>query len=200
MTKHLTVGEVRFSYMNVFKPRAAKEGQQEKYSVTCLLPKSNVEMYNRLMSELRAEALGEAEGKLKGVSIDHVRHPVHDGDGVKQDGTPYPEECKGHWVFTASANPEYPPRVVDQNVMPIMDQSKIYSGAYGYVAIGIYAYSNQTKGIAFGLNGIQKSKDGEPFGFSFDANSAFSVLPTQQSTQQVDPITGMPITDDKMPF
>ena len=31
-TTKITTGRVRFSYVNVFKPRAAVEGQKEKYS------------------------------------------------------------------------------------------------------------------------------------------------------------------------
>ena len=36
---NVTTGEVRFSYVHVFKPYAAQPGQEERYSVTVLVPK-----------------------------------------------------------------------------------------------------------------------------------------------------------------
>lgn len=197
MTVQLTIGEVRFSFMNVFKPRAAKEGQPEKYSVTCLLPKSDTKSYQAIMDAIRVEAQAEQNGKLKGIDPQHVRHPLHDGDGVKADGSQYGEECKGHWVFTASCYPDYPPHVVDSRVQPITDPAQVYSGCYGYVNIGIYAYNNQSKGIAFGLNGLQKRRDGEPLGYAFDAQKAFQAFDDQPAAMpqavEIDPLTGLPL-------
>ena len=34
MSTQITTGKVRFSYCNLFTPRAAQEGAKEKYSVT----------------------------------------------------------------------------------------------------------------------------------------------------------------------
>ncbi|MFR4700355.1 MAG: ssDNA-binding protein, partial [Christensenellaceae bacterium] len=41
MSTQITTGKVRFSYCNLFTPRAAQEGAKEKYSVTLLIPKSD---------------------------------------------------------------------------------------------------------------------------------------------------------------
>ena len=41
MATQITTGKVRFSYCNLFTPRAARAGAQEKYSVTLLIPKSD---------------------------------------------------------------------------------------------------------------------------------------------------------------
>ena len=38
---NVTTGEVRFSYVHVFKPYSAMQGQDERYSVTILVPKSD---------------------------------------------------------------------------------------------------------------------------------------------------------------
>lgn len=194
MAQQITTTEVRLSYVTVFVPRE-DQSKRLKYSVTCLLPKTDVNGYNQLMAAIQAEAQAEANGKLKGVSIQHVKHPVHDGDGVTQNGTPFGEECKGHWVFTATCAEDRPPAVVDQRVQPIMDKSQIYSGCYGHVAISIYAYDNQSKGIGFGLNGLQKTRDGEALGFNFNAQDAFSAVavPQDDGVQQIDPATGLPL-------
>lgn len=187
---NITTNEVRFSYVNVFSPKA-DQGGRNKYSVTCLLPKTDVEGYNALMAAIKEVASSEANGKLKGVSIEHAKNPVHDGDGVSPNGKTYGDECKGHWVFTASASEERPPQVLDTGLKPIMDKSAVYSGCYGHVALSIYAYNNSTQGIGFGLNALLKTRDGEPLGYSFNANDAFGHL--RKSTPQVDPITGQPL-------
>ena len=190
MAQQITTSEVRLSYVNVFVPKEDQNGNL-KFGVTCLLPKTDTVGYNQLMQAIQAEAQHEANGKLKGVSIQHVKHPIHDGDGVTQNGTPFGEECKGHWVFTATCKEDRPPAVVDGNIQPIIDKTKVYSGCYGYAAISIYAYDNQSKGIGFGLNAIQKTKDGEPLGFNFNAQDAFTAV--AQPTPAIDPITGQPI-------
>ena len=39
---NVTTGKVRLSYAHLFKPYAAMQGQEEKYSVTVLVPKSDI--------------------------------------------------------------------------------------------------------------------------------------------------------------
>ena len=84
MAQQITTTEVRLSYVNVFVAKEDQSGRL-KYGVTCLLPKTDVNGYNMLMQAIQAEAQAEANGKLKGVSIQHVKHPIHDGDGVTQN-------------------------------------------------------------------------------------------------------------------
>lgn len=144
-----------------------------------------------------------------------VANPIHDGDGVKQDGTPFGDECKGCWVFTASANADRQPQIVDQNVQPILDQSQIYSGVYANVAINVFPYMHTgKKGVGFGLTHIQKVRDGEVLGGApVSADKLFTAIggatnpnpfpnPQQAAVQQpqqnqntfgVDPITGLPL-------
>ena len=186
MTQQITTSRVRLSYVSIFEPKATPQGV-EKYSVTCLLPKSDTAGYKILQDAIQAEFNAEKDGKLKGVS--QPKTPIHDGDGVKGDGTEYGPECKGHWVFTASASSNYPPTVVDQNVQPVLNPTDVYSGCYGHVALSVYAYNNQSRGIGFGLNGVQKAADGEPLGFSFNANNAFAPV----ESGGIDPLTGMPM-------
>lgn len=71
-----------------------------------------------------------------------VPTPVYDGDGVRpSDGMPFGDECKGHWVFTASAKIDYPPEVVDRMGNPIINQSEVYSGMYGRVNVNFFPYA-----------------------------------------------------------
>ena len=66
------------------------------------------------------------------------------------------------------------PGIVDADRQPILDRSEVYSGVYGRASINFYAFnSNGNKGIACGLNTLQKIKDGEPLGGKSRAEDDF---------------------------
>lgn len=184
----VVTGEVRFSFVNLLKPRAMQPGQEEKYSVVILLPKSDVATKQRIDAAIEAaKQLGKT--KWNGVIPPQVAIPVHDGDGVKpSDGMPFGEECKGHWVFSASTKADQPPKVVDANLNPILDPTEVYSGMYGKIAVnfGPYSYSGK-KGIGCYIStNVQKTRDGEPLGASApDVSSDFGgSTPQQQGYSQ----------------
>lgn len=199
---NVTTGEVRLSYVHLFKPYANQPGQEEKFSVTILVPKSDVATKQRIDAAIEAAKTKGVNGKWNGVCPPIVPHPVHDGDGVRpSDGLPFGEECKGHWVFTASAKADYPPEVVDQNGNPIITQSEMYSGVYAMVNVEFFPYmSNGKRGIGCGLGPVKKVRDGEPLsGSAPSAAQAFgSPAPAQnqagnwtpQQTPAVNPVTG----------
>ena len=54
---NVTTGEVRFSYAHLFKPYAAMQGQEEKYSVTVLVPKTDVDTMSRSRRQNREVSL-----------------------------------------------------------------------------------------------------------------------------------------------
>ena len=167
----------RLSYVHVFKPHAATPGAEEKFSTTILVPKTDVETKQKIDAAIKAATeLGGSE-KWNGVKPPTVPNPIWDGDGVKQNGEQFGPECKGHWVFTASAKAEYPPQVVDRRVQPILDQSEIYSGCYANVAVNFFPYLFAgKKGIGAGLGNIQKIKDGESLAGTRTAEQDFAVV------------------------
>lgn len=178
----ITLGEVRLSYCNLFQPRAQQPGSDPKYSVTVLVPKSNTQA-KALMDAAVAAAIDQGVSKCwNGVRPPMPAICVHDGDGTRpSDGQPFGDECKGHWVFTASCKADRPPFVVDANVQPILQQAEVYSGMYGRVNVTFFAYANSgKKGIGCGLNGVQKIRDGEPLGGGrITAEEAFTPVSTQ---------------------
>jgi hypothetical protein len=182
ISTRIVTGEVRFSYVNLLKPRASMQGGEEKYSVTILVPKSDVATKQRIDAAIEAaKQLGKT--KWNGVIPPMVNIPVHDGDGVKpSDGMPFGEECKGHWVFSASTKVDHPPVIVDINQNPIINPTEVYSGMYGRIAVNFGAYSNAgKKGIGCYISkNVQKTRDGEPLGSSApDASSDFGGAPAQ---------------------
>jgi hypothetical protein len=184
----VVTGEVRFSYVNLLKPRASQQGGEEKYSVTILLPKSDVATKQRIDAAIEAaKQIGKAKS-WNGVIPPMVAIPIHDGDGVKpSDGMPFGEECKGHWVFSGSTKVDQPPVIVDIHQNPIINPSEIYSGMYGRIAVNFGPYSNAgKKGIGCYISkNVQKTRDGEPLGSSApDAASDFGAAPAPAYGQQ----------------
>ena len=64
---------------------------------------------------------------------------------------------------------------MDASLNPIIERSEVYSGVYGRASITLYAFnSNGNRGIACGLNNLQKIRDGESLGSRSRAEDDFS--------------------------
>ena len=199
---NVTTGEVRFSFCHLFKPYAYQPGQEEKYQVTVLVPKTDTATMQRIKDAIEAAKQRGITDKWNGQCPPILNTPVYDGDGVRpSDGMPFGDECKGHWVFTASAKADYPPEVVDKMGNPIINQSEVYSGMYGRVNVTFFPYMfGGKKGIGCGLGPVQKLRDGETLGGSmpsasqvFGAPQAVSQGVAQAASQPgLNPITGLP--------
>lgn len=75
------------------------------------------------------------------------------------------------------ANSEYRPGIVDQKLNAIdLDEieEQLYPGCYCRAAVNVYTWTYMGKsGVSFGLEGIQKVKDGEPLGGRTDLSDVF---------------------------
>ncbi|MCI6003827.1 MAG: DUF2815 family protein [Allisonella histaminiformans] len=183
---NVTTGEVRLSYVHLFKPYAYQPGQEEKYQVTVLVPKTDTATMERINAAIAAAKQKGITDKWNGQCPPIVPTPVYDGDGVRpSDGMAFGPECKGHWVFTASAKADYPPEVVDANRNPVINQSEIYSGIYAYVNVTFFPYAfGGKKGIGCGLGPVMKVRDGESLGGSAPtAAQAFGNIPAPVQPQ-----------------
>lgn len=211
---NVTTGEVRLSYVHLFKPYAYQPGQEEKFQVTVLVPKNDADTMGRINAAIEAAKQKGIAGKWNGICPPILATPVYDGDGVRSsDGMAFGPECKGHWVFTASAKVDYPPEVVDAQGNPIINQSEVYSGMYGRVSVNFFPYAfGGKKGIGCGLGPVQKRRDGEALGGSAPtaaqafgapqpaaAQQTYNQQPAytaqqygQQTAQRINPITGLP--------
>lgn len=168
-----TTGRVRLSFVHLFTAYANQQGGEPKFSTTILVPKSDIATKQKIDMAINAAIQEGVTSKWNGVRPPMLSIPIHDGDGVRpSDGMPFGDECKGHWVFTASS--KQPPQVVDIGINPILNQTEIYSGVYGRVSIRFFPYaSNGKKGIGCGLGNVQKLEDGEPLGGRTSAASDF---------------------------
>ena len=172
---NVTTGIVRLSYANLFKPRANTDGADPKYSACLLIPKSDTATFKAIKEACEAARVASS-AKFNGKVPDKLKLPIHDGDGEMPNGGEYPQEAKGHWVMNASS--KLKPRVVDRAVCDIIDETLVYSGCYIRAALNFFAYNtNGNRGIACGLNMVQKVRDGEPLGGAApDPKSVFTTI------------------------
>lgn len=187
---HFVTGRVRLSYVSLNQPRAPLDGGEPKYSVTVLLPKSDTTTKQIIDTAVQAAMQAGINKQWNGVKPPNLTTPLHDGDGVRESGVPFGPECKGCWVFTATAKQDRKPRIVNANVQDILDPAEIYSGMYGRVGVDAYPYNHKVKrGIAFGLTNVQKLADGEPLANITTAEDDFG---TPVDNAGVNPLTGLP--------
>ena len=174
-TKVITGVNTRWSYANVWDPKSINGGAP-KYSVSLIIPKSDTATVEKIKAAIQA-AYEEGESKLKGngktvPALSVLKTPLRDGDTERPDDEAY---ANSYFVNANSANP---PGIVDADCQPIIERSEVYSGVYGRASISFYAYNkNGNRGIACGLNNLQKIRDGEPLGGRASAESDFGSEP-----------------------
>jgi hypothetical protein len=175
LTKVIT-GETRLSYANLWEPKSINGGSP-KYSVSLIIPKSDKRTLEKIKAAIQA-AYTEGESKLKGngktvPTLAILKTPLRDGDAERPDDEAYAN------AYFINANSGTAPGIVDnqQEPQPITVRSEIYSGVYARASVNFYAFnSNGNKGIACGLNNIQKLRDGDPLGGKSRAEDDFATL------------------------
>ncbi len=173
-TKVVTGTRTRWSYANVWEPKSIN-GSTPKYSVSLIIPKDDAVTVNKVKAAIQA-AYEEGQVKLKGngrsaPSLNALKTPLRDGNMERPDDPTY-ANC-----YFINANSAAAPGIVDADCNPILERSEVYSGVYGRASINFYAFnSNGNKGIACGLNNLQKIQDGEPLGSMSRAEDDFADL------------------------
>ena len=170
--KVITGLDTRWSYANVWEPKSINGGAP-KYSVSLIIPKSDTKTIAKVKAAIEA-AYHEGESKLKGngksvPALSVIKTPLRDGDLERPDDAAYAN------AYFINANATSAPGIVDADLNPILTRSEVYSGVYGRASITFYAFnSSGNKGIACGLNNLQKVRDGQPLGGKASAESDFA--------------------------
>lgn len=171
-TKVITGVNTRWSYVNAWEAKSINGGAP-KFSVSLIIPKSDTKTIEKIQAAIQA-AYEEGQGKLKGngksvPALSVLKTPLRDGDAERPDDEAYAD------AYFINANSATAPGIVDADRNPILDRSEVYSGVYGRASINFYAFnSNGNKGIACGLNNLQKIRDGEPLGGKSRAEDDFA--------------------------
>ena len=174
-TKVITGKRTVMSYLNVNEPKTPLGGGTPKYSVSLIIPKSDTVTVEKIKAAIRA-AYEEGQGKLRGSGksvppLENLKTPLRDGDKERGGDDAYANS------YFVNANSTTKPGVVDADRNPILDSSELYSGIIGRASINFYAFnSNGNRGIACGLNNIQKLADGTPLGGHSKAEDDFADL------------------------
>ena len=171
-TKVITGPNTRWSYVHVWQAQSINGGTP-KFSVSLIIPKSDTKTVAKIKAAIEA-AYHEGESKLKGngrsvPALSVIKTPLRDGDTERPDDPAYANS------YFVNANSATAPGIVDADRQVILDKNEVYSGVYGRASINFYAFnSNGNRGIACGLNNLQKIRDGEPLGGKSRAEDDFA--------------------------
>jgi hypothetical protein len=166
------IGPVRFSYLNVFKPRMnnMKQPPVLQFSATLMVPKkANQFCPNPVAIIEQIKAMTKAGAELKGVK--NPSSPLRDGDTeLNNDGEP---KFPGYWYITANADADSKLILVNGVRQPVTDGWN--SGDWGKVRV---AFSGNPKYTNIGvfLQAIQFLHKDEALGGSSASADDFEVV------------------------
>lgn len=167
----LVTPEAIASYPHLFEPRPNMSSGQPEYSV-CLVfePDADLKGMKAAALEVAKEKFGsKTEAMIKSGSL---RMPFRDGEEKYGKGFTFINtKCKAApGVVSRFAGADGKPQKIE-------DPAEIYAGARIRASLSAYAYDvNGNKGVAFGLNNVQKLRDGERIDGRMSADSEFEAL------------------------
>ena len=174
----LITPEFRVSFPSVFAPTAFDDKQEKKYKLNMLFPKGTdlapMIALAKKVADARWPDLATRPKKLK--------NPFRDGDVEKPDTEGY----AGHMFVSATSKMK--PGVVDQAKQEILSADAtdggFYAGCYARASVTAYAYDKfGNAGVAFGLQHVQKLRDGDEFSGRGKAEDEFDAV---ESVEVVD--------------
>lgn len=177
-TKNTPVTKViipcRISFANIFAPKAINGGD-EKYSVSCVIPKSDKATLMKIHKAVEAAKEDGKARKWNGKIPPNLKLPLRDGDIDRPDDETY-QDC-----MFVNATSKDAPGIVDRRVQPVTDPMMVYSGCYCNVSVNFYAFNaNGNRGVAAGLSNIQFVRDGERLSGRVSAEAEFDALEEEE--------------------
>lgn len=160
----------RISFANIWEAKSINGGE-EKYSVSCVIPKSDKKTIAKIQKAVEAAKEDGKTRKWSGKIPPNLKLPLRDGDIDRPDDENY-QDC-----YFLNATSKDAPQVVDRRVQPVTDPMMVYSGCYCNVSVNFYAFNaNGNRGVAAGLGNIQFVKDGERLSGKVSADADFDAL------------------------
>jgi len=183
-TTKVVTGKVRLSYAHIWEAYSSEQGKEPKFSTAILIPKTDGITLKKIADAVEAAKIND-KSKLAastGQLPFNLKLPLRDGDAERPDDEAY------RGMFFLNASSKQRPQVVDINLNDIITPAEVYSGCYCRVSLNFYGFSmNGNKGIAVGLNNIQKLQDGEPLAGGSSAADDFGDAYVDQSQQAYTP-------------
>ena len=158
----------RISFANIWEPKSIN-GSEEKYSVSCIVPKSDKKTLAKIEKAIDAAKEAGKSKKWGGKIPPNLKLPLRDGDIDRPD-----DEAYANAMFV-NATSKDAPQIVDRKVDPILDPMECGSGDYCNVSVNFYGFNaNGNRGVAAGLGNIQLIKHGERLAGKASASSDFT--------------------------
>lgn len=168
----------RVSFPQVFEAKAMPGSEKKKYGLTALFTMAEVNKdpeQKKLWSAMIAAAEAVVKEKWPKVTPANLQSPFRKGEEKEQF------QGYGAGVVFISLTTTTKPGLVDKDVKAIINREEFYAGCFARAVINPYAWTYMGKnGVSFGLQNVQKIKDGEPFGGRTAAEDEFSSVSEDQ--------------------
>lgn len=149
-------GKCRLSYGHIWEPSSMDENSPAKYSACIIIRKDDTKTLSKIRAAMDAATQDGIQSKWKGKKPANLKLPLRDGDEER----PEDEAFKGCYFLNTNASRQ--PGVVDRDLNPILDKDELYSGCYCRFSINFYPFDKSgNRGVAVGLNNVQKLADGD---------------------------------------
>lgn len=106
-TKVIT-GKVRASYAHIFEPHSMQEGQESKYSISLIIPKSDTSTIKAIEQAIEAAKEEGKVSKFGGKVPANLKLPLRDGDTEREDDVNYQD------AYFINASSKQAPGIIDQ--------------------------------------------------------------------------------------
>lgn len=152
----------RVSFPQVFEAKAMPGSDKKKFSMVCLFNIAEInknpeqkKLWDAVVASVKQAAVEEWGDKIPA----KLQNPFRKGEEKEQ------YQGYGPGVIFISATTTSKPGLADANLQRIISPDDFYAGCYARATINPYPWTYMGKsGISFGLQNIQKIKDGEPLG------------------------------------
>jgi hypothetical protein len=168
----------RVSYPNVLKAKRNELNGKDEYGLVALFPKGcDLTVLKKAAQEAIVAKWGSDNKKWPA----NLRTPFRDqAEKSKSDEAsgkktlPAGHEEGAIFINLKSTNK---PGVVNERNEDIINETDFYAGCWAHATVRAYAYDNKgNRGVSFGLQNIQKVKDGDTLGSRTKAQDDFAPI------------------------
>ncbi len=167
--ENLLTPKFRVSYAKVFRPEKNNLSGEMEYSLVAVFPKgSDLTVLTAAVKAAAEEKFGADKTKWPKL----LRSPIRKNEEKEKEGKlPDGYEAGGFFIGLKS---KQRPGLVDANLQAMIDETGFYSGCFARAQVRPYGYDQKgNKGVAFGLQNLQKMGDGDPLSGRQRAEDAF---------------------------
>ena len=151
----------RLSFCHLDAPWSGQEGNEKKYSVSCIIPKEDTETVAAVKEAVKAAYEAGVPkvwgGQRPPAKSSSFKYPLKDGDDERPDDAAYANSV----FLTASSRMAVP---VVNRLSESIPPTEAYSGCWAVCVVNFYPFNKGSKGISGGLNAVMKWADDEKLG------------------------------------